>query len=538
MLLIIVILFKVQDKPLANWHFSIQPNSLISVLTTVGKTAMLVAVAESIGQLKWLHFDGQARPLDRFQQFDEASRGPWGSAMLLWGTKGRAILASIGAFITIVGLGIEPSAQQILGFPTRLTNVHNTTASLDIADVYWSKALVSTGTTGVVATNADLLRLQTAIVNGMVNQTAQPFFVCPTGADNCQWSNFTTLGVCSICEDITETVTYNCSYVSPTSTTFNCDYQSPKFGDILDQSVNVGDAVGKVRLSYDPHLTENSNVSTTFATFVSDNGQGIIAVKPLESVTGVSNNATANAPPVQVYTSSWAWCAQTFQNVTASPGFLPPSPSTSEILWNKEAVDSGDGFHTQVSNFVSNTTGKVYQINSDANLSFWTLITSLFSATEFQQDSTHSNGAISHLDFGGALAKGDFPTISSNVAETLSAHVRSHNLDNPNATTLSGTVQFKETYVKVRWAWLILPLVETLLASLLLIGSIVISTGHPLWKNSVTASLFHGLEGWSDRELVVHGVDGVGALDRVAEGMTVELRRNGDGILKLVRVYS
>jgi hypothetical protein len=537
MLLIILVLFKVQDKPLGDWHFSIQPNSLISVLTTLGKTAMLVAVAESIGQLKWLHFDGRSRPLDHFQQFDEASRGPWGSAMLIWGTKGRAILASIGAFITIVGLGIEPSAQQILGFPSKLTTVHNSTATLGIADMYWSKALVNNGVTGVVATNLDLLRLQTAIVNGMVSQVAVPNFLCPDGATICQWDDLTTLGVCNTCEDVTNTVTYNCSNVSPSSSTFICDYQSPKFSEILDQSSSVtGDAVGKVRLSYDPHLTESSNQSTIFSTFVSDNGQGIISVKPLQSVTGVSDNATANAPPVQVYMSSWAWCARSFKNVTATPGVLPTSPNTSEILWFRDSGDSSDGFHTPVANFVSNTTGKVYQINFNTNLNFWSVITSLLSVTEFTQDSTNSNDATTHLDFGGTLAKGDIPTISSNIADTLTAYVRSFQLDNPNATSFNGTVQIKETYVKVRWAWLILPLAETLLASLLLIGSIVISMGHPVWKNSVTASLFHGLDGSGDGELAVHGVESLRAVDKAAQGMHVELQRNGEGILKLLRV--
>lgn len=74
---IIIILATYEDRPLTDWTFNIQINSLISTLTTIGKTAMLVAVAESISQLKWLHFYQQSRPLDRFQDFDDASRGPW-----------------------------------------------------------------------------------------------------------------------------------------------------------------------------------------------------------------------------------------------------------------------------------------------------------------------------------------------------------------------------------------------------------------------------------------------------------------------------
>jgi hypothetical protein len=50
-------------------------NTYISFFVAIAKAAMLVPVADSIGQLKWLWFR-QPRCLQDIQTFDEASRGP------------------------------------------------------------------------------------------------------------------------------------------------------------------------------------------------------------------------------------------------------------------------------------------------------------------------------------------------------------------------------------------------------------------------------------------------------------------------------
>ena len=300
MLLIIVILFKVQDKPLESWKFSIQPNSLISVLTTVGKTAMLLAVAESISQLKWRYFR-KPRPLNRFQEFDNASRGPWGSLVLLCGTRSRAVLASLGAFITIISLGIEPTAQQILAFPSRNQTVTDTTAPLGRADIFYSRALQSSLIDNVVATNSDLLQLQTAIVNGIIGRVSVPDFTCPTEAVECRWPQFKTLGMCGACEDISGSVTSNCSAISPPSNTILCDYNAPQFQNVLNTRTELWSNDTIVRMMYDPQsVPQVANKSTLFATFTSDENKGIISVKALSEDVGVSKNASANAPPVQV----------------------------------------------------------------------------------------------------------------------------------------------------------------------------------------------------------------------------------------------
>ena len=144
MCLIMAVLFIVANKPLDNWKQPIQPNSLIAVFTTIGHTAMMVPVASCVSQLKWHHFQRRPQKLSHIQLFEEASRGPWGAFILLIGVRSRALLAWSFAIITIIALGIEPSAQQILSFETRPTLVNNGTTAIGRADRYSSRAFQET----------------------------------------------------------------------------------------------------------------------------------------------------------------------------------------------------------------------------------------------------------------------------------------------------------------------------------------------------------------------------------------------------------
>lgn len=148
--LVLVVLFEASDIALAAWPLWIQPNSLIAVFTTVGKSAMMVRIASCISQLKWRHFELRANRLSHLQVLDEASRGPWGSLMLLFDFRMSARIAQALAVISLLSLGFDPSAQQILDFPSREIRLTNTSASIGVANSYTSKAFLedTDGSTG------------------------------------------------------------------------------------------------------------------------------------------------------------------------------------------------------------------------------------------------------------------------------------------------------------------------------------------------------------------------------------------------------
>ncbi|KAK3061239.1 hypothetical protein LTS18_006703, partial [Coniosporium uncinatum] len=128
-------------KPLTTWTLPIFPNAVVSVLATIAKSALTLLVAESISQLKWLYFESAQRLRD-LDAFDGASRGPWGAAMSMWSTKGKAWTATSACFVTVAALGFEPAAQQIFPFPTRSGVRLNGTARFGITSKVQLKDIV------------------------------------------------------------------------------------------------------------------------------------------------------------------------------------------------------------------------------------------------------------------------------------------------------------------------------------------------------------------------------------------------------------
>ena len=59
-------------------------NTVVSILSTIGRVSLLLAVSECISQLKWSWYLSKHRPLKDIDTFDQASRGAWGGLQLLW----------------------------------------------------------------------------------------------------------------------------------------------------------------------------------------------------------------------------------------------------------------------------------------------------------------------------------------------------------------------------------------------------------------------------------------------------------------------
>jgi hypothetical protein len=79
----------VQDLPL-----SLTLNSVVAILATVSRTALMIPVASGISQWKWSWFHPhgailRGKKLEDLETFDNASRGSWGSLKLLWRLKAR-----------------------------------------------------------------------------------------------------------------------------------------------------------------------------------------------------------------------------------------------------------------------------------------------------------------------------------------------------------------------------------------------------------------------------------------------------------------
>ena len=95
-----------------------------------------------------------------------------------------------------------------------------------------------------------------------------------------------------------------------------------------------------------------------------------------------------------------------------------------------------------------------------------------------------------------------------------------------------GKVWATETYVHVRWVWLILPMALAPASMLFLLTAIWPSGKHSIgiWKSSGLATLFHGLESAS----YANDLHRQSEMEDISKELTVQLLRNSDGTQKLV----
>lgn len=82
--LIFVLLFMFRDQTLQQWKSMVQISTMVGALAQVAHSALLVSVSSCVGQLKWAWLRRERRMTD-VAKFDDATRGPMGSFMLLLG---------------------------------------------------------------------------------------------------------------------------------------------------------------------------------------------------------------------------------------------------------------------------------------------------------------------------------------------------------------------------------------------------------------------------------------------------------------------
>lgn len=109
-------------------------NATIAALITAAKSTAMLSVAACISQWKWAYFRSNRRRLADLDIIEEASRGPLGSVQMLtsvtWG------LGTLGAIVTIVALGIDTFAQQVISTDAVTRWTDDGTASFGLAHSY------------------------------------------------------------------------------------------------------------------------------------------------------------------------------------------------------------------------------------------------------------------------------------------------------------------------------------------------------------------------------------------------------------------
>jgi hypothetical protein len=87
MVIIAIVLCKYDGKQVPDWRLGFSISAFVSILSGFAKSALLLPTAEALGQLKWDWFRRSEKRVMDFERLDSASRGAWGSFVLLAQTR-------------------------------------------------------------------------------------------------------------------------------------------------------------------------------------------------------------------------------------------------------------------------------------------------------------------------------------------------------------------------------------------------------------------------------------------------------------------
>lgn len=358
-------------------------------------------------------------------------------------------------------------------------------------------------------------------------------YTCP--GDRCSWDTFTTLGVCSEHQNVTDNVVTNCT--GRIEDSLNCTYTFPSSPPLQPYAADP----------FIMQFAEQSGPTSRSTTLFQSTGYigeerntsfGAVLYTARAAVNDVGDTTLGTPPATDLSYTAWYWCSQTLYNLTATPHAIAAATTTYERLVYNTTSDEQDGNLERFTTYIAPSTGARFNIDSNADRSLFNYISKLLTrqvvdayphaGTTFDADSLDLSTFLYTADIGGAAAS---------LAATLTGQVRSAGPgDNANATMLAGDVHVGEAYISVDWPWLALPAAETLLVAALLGVSVALTWGQPLLKNSLIALLVHGLRGWAKGDLAVPGREDAEKLGHLAEGLRVRLLDDGDEGLHFMRV--
>ncbi|KAF6813054.1 hypothetical protein CPLU01_14747 [Colletotrichum plurivorum] len=286
--------------PLPGRPSLISINSLIAIFTALFKASLIFPVAEGLGQLKWKWFN-RPQKLNDLVLFDNASRGPWGSLLLLVKViprPQRGYLAALGALITVAALAIDPFSQAIVNHKGCEIVANFGRATVSRANNYSTNGDLRFDTYGkpIPITNAEMLA---AINRGLVDPPKAAEFIgfdCTSG--NCTFEQdgggayFSSLAMCHSCKDISQEVV---KIFEMGPRTYNTNYYIPWSEDIEGGAVGKGVSTRLLTVAETPSEMHRNDTSPPVHSF------DLLALNKYPVLKG-SKKTTEYRPLAGVYT--------------------------------------------------------------------------------------------------------------------------------------------------------------------------------------------------------------------------------------------
>ncbi|KAH6871527.1 hypothetical protein B0T10DRAFT_541469 [Thelonectria olida] len=447
-------LYHYNRRPQDSWPIdTITINGMIAILATICRSAFMAVVAAVLAQTKWNWFSGQhgqytARLAD-FALFDNAARGPFGSAQLIWRFKGGH-LACIGAALSILSAAFSLFSQQLISL--RIDVVRQNIANP--ARVTWAQSSIGT---------ALLSSTKSAIYNGFMARTiGDPQAYCPTA--NCTWPIVPTVGVCGACVDLTFEIYHagkrggsDCWLRTPGGLWLSnpyCDWEGQS-GPIF----NISNGTGQAFSSYPFMLPKNApNVIANF---------GAMGLPPK-----VTDGSTTINKSVAVDCGLW-YCVQA-HNISVRLGELHDEVvetwSKARVkdflirIENISFVDIPSSFNTDPGESYGLDLGLTYHMRQYLNDTIWGSIKKVNFPSNlqlpfitFEAQSDYAEGMHNGLD--------NIHAWVGRLAKSMTNDLRL-NSTYPSAESerFQGTAMTNQVIIVVRWQWIVFPTVLVLLS--------------------------------------------------------------------------
>lgn len=412
----------------------------------------------------------------------------------------------------------------------------------------------------------DSVKLQAALYSAITGSIPEPYYTCPEAALRCAWDDFSTLGICGQFRNITDSVVQNC-----TSKTFPSHINLGIFEYVTEATCDFwyrGSTEDSVCSSSNPnpislhYLHSNMFIykdtiprsymdGTAFGITIANTSASIGSIWIVKTMNVTSDFDGESFRTYESYASDFYWCDKAMHGTrTSTRGLTTTSVRTTPwagmdgLSCSPKDISSPPGLSVagvEFPYFFNLDNESTYNISGRTYQSMTQFLGSLIGKKLIQDDTGIIIAEPAIPSQGFQLSKfmwaNDMETFTHNLADTLTTHMLTPNGDNMNVTTVSGYIISNDTYIQIRWQWLVLPLAETILTCVLLVITIILTRKQPLMKSSTIALLVHGLSGWTAGKLQVPKPETAESLDRLARDITVRLAKDQEGDLKFRREY-
>lgn len=564
---LVIVLLVLRNSPLPkSWPLNITLNAYIAILSRIASAALLFPASEAIGQLKWSWFQQRdSKKLWDFELFDNASRGPWGSFLLLFRTKGRS-WAILGAAITIFAVALDPFFQQIVHYPQRwaIQPYNSSVPRIVRYEPGWPREFDNEGQELYVYNMDISAAIQKHFVDDGIPQVqvgngtrAEVPVICP--GSHCTWEPYQTLAICSKCADVSYMLDYTCrkgpldwvstatSYIPYDNGTmcgwfFNATGVKPLLMSGYQADDITKNLTGEVLMTRTLPLITNINRrqlfggSISFQQYRNRITDFVVATVPDAPDRGKMLDHIFRQEKPRTTECMLTWCVQTIQSSYYTGTY---TETVTDRVFNETAplnsypwfqVDAGipdpdnPGENLVFHLYTENITIDTQAINGQGGPSSYGLtnetMVDILTAFDGYLPNFWTTG-LNHPEFQRGMGANSTDTLLKRATNDKRPKFR-RNAKNPMATQQNLTLYMsrladtmtnglrlystdmvegksygEETYIEVRWEWLVLPVGLLVLAFIFLVATMIHTSTEMnamgVWKNSAIATLLYGL---------------------------------------------